>query len=266
LSQKDGTLITLTKGKVLQKYAMLTTNDNSVLKLSLDANTSIILAANSQLEIPAIAFDDGEASDLWLVSGQMRVQAKETQHYFSTQVTHLKISNADLIIIFDPTELKTKVFVFSGAIDFGGTESEELIRVGVHEKSVFQGMYEDGKASYDILLGGRKVAKGKLGIVEPISLADLIKLEGEVSLNKNAIVKMKQKLVRTQDQICEKPFGKLNECSWICDKWDVKNKSCLNHCIRRRCLANGEWADNFIDKAINKRCTQYPLPAELCNY
>lgn len=267
--EKNKDFIRLKKGTTFKKYAFISTGEKSQVKIEVDPDTTLLLNEKSELEIPTISFEEGEVSDIFLVKGELRVQSrKQNQRYYSTLISHQMVSNADFILSFNQNEMKTRLFVFSGVLDFGGTEGEEQARVRAHEKTTFTGVIEDGKPGFDVLLGGRKVAKGRLGVVEAIPAAELSILEKSLSIEKmkvEALLKTKASNVKIKNQICDKPAGRLNDCSWACKKWDKKKKFCLDDCVRRRCNANGNWADVFVDKSLQSRCGPSVL-VEPCNY
>lgn len=266
--EKNKDFVKLKKSTVFKISARISTGEKSLAKIEVDSDTTILLNENSELEIPAISFE-GEVSDLFLVKGEVRIQSRaQNQRFYSTLITHQMASHADFILSFNLNELKTRLFVLSGALDFGGTEAEEQARVQAHEKTMFAGIMEDGKPGFDILLGGKKVAKGQLGIVEAIPVSELSVLEKTLSFEKmkaEAVKKAKAAVVQIKGQICDKPAGRLNDCSWSCKKWDQKSKSCLDDCVRRRCNANGDWADVFVDKSPQSKCASSGV-VEPCNY
>ena len=265
--KQDGKLVKVAKSDIFKKQALLSTEMNSLVKIELDSNTTLLLAENSTLEFPAIAYEEGEVSVANLLSGKLWIQSRgNSERRYTTPISSDVYSNVDFLIEYSTENLKAQVFVFSKGLQFRGTESEDVVRVGAHEKVSFIGIPEKGKPSFDILLGGKKVAKGKLGIVEPLTEPELRQIEKELSfIQKRAAVKKVKQLPRLKNQICEKPFAKINECSWHCFKWDKKRKVCLSDCIRKRCNANGEWSDNFIDKNMKSKCVVVPLAAP-CDY
>jgi hypothetical protein len=115
---------------------------------------------------------------------------------------------------------------------------------------------ENDEIVYDVLLKGKKIPRGKLGLVENFTSEEK-KLYSETQLKKEEIQRLKKSQAEKKSQapprgkndICEQPNGKLNQCAWICENNPKKEKKVCRlenpevHCLRKRCNANGEWAE-----------------------
>jgi len=72
--------------------------------------------------------------------------------------------------------------------------------------------------------------------------------------------------------ICSKPSAQFNQCSWQCVGNSRKNKNCRTdlpnvRCVRKRCNANGEWAEETRLPAQEAHdCPAHGLRVERCDY
>jgi len=159
-------------------------------------------------------------------------------------------------------------------------KAENSALVGAGQKVQFQGVLENNEIVYDILLKGKKIPRGKLGLVQAFSEQEKslysearLKKEAEVRHKKAVAAKRALEKPRDKDAVCAGPEARLNQCAWICENNPKKEKkSCRLElaevkCLRKRCNANGEWAESTEvqkEKAAGL-CGVHPLVKE-CDY
>lgn len=260
--------------EILKEKAVIETKEKAQIRIELDEKNGIILLASSSLEIPVIGFEFGEVSDLVLKSGQLRVQSlDENERYYATAMTRDLYRNADFLMEYDPARAKTMMTVFRGRLEFRGLENEKSIQLASGEGASFSGVIENGEPAFDVLLKGRKVARGVLSsAVTKIDQEDLAELSEKTLLQKPIKPKGPVKPPKKPGQICEDPNAKLNECVWLCQgmkpkmhlkKCDVSKAEVT--CVRRRCNANGLWGDDYTMPTSENRCALKPLVGP-CDY
>ena len=100
---------------------------------------------------------------------------------------------------------------------------------------------EKNDIQYDLLLEGKKIPKGHWGSLTTCNFADYEKIEQEIKekSKKQEDLVLKKKRMDAK-YLCHEPYGQLNDCLW------VKSQ---NECIRKRCDAQGRWADPQTIKA-----------------
>ena len=122
-----------------------------------------------------------------------------------------------------------------------------------------------------MLLKGRKVARGQLQPVVTLKEDQLRQLDQMTSLKTmSPRPKIVKKAPRTEKQICDAPYGELNQCAWVCEgpmkglkKCDLNKKGV--QCVRRRCDANGQWVDPTPLTDLTTRCELSPVVGA-CDY
>lgn len=260
---------TLKLGENLKEKADIQVGDKSQMRIDLSAKTSLLALENSSFLLPFIAWEDGKIEQIDLRKG--RIHLKIGQGETKTVVTALSrdfLNAGEYIYTYEPAAPQIEVMVVSGELEFRGLENEEFVRLKAGEKASFLGVLEGGEPVYDVLLKGRKLARGKLNKVQKIPGSDLkqIKKQNEI---KKVIVKKSPKLERTASQICGAPNAELNQCAWICEKNPKKAKACdLSAgavCVRKRCNANGEWAERTELTPLEAKCGLQPVVLA-CDY
>lgn len=132
-----------------------------------------------------------------------------------------------------------------GSFDAVLFQHEEKIALKALEKVSFQGEFtKDSKnIAFDMLLGGRKIPKGKWNKITSCDFKwaqDLeIKIQNDLaSLQKNKAEKIEKQKQEKKDKdnryLCHSPYGQLSQCHW---------KKTKDGCQRARCNAEGKWMD-----------------------
>lgn len=245
------------KNELLRGHALIETDAGSEVSIAWDADRELTVLAGSQVQVPAIAWETGEAPVILLKAGAIRWRAEKESYNVAlrSDLFEFIAPKTDFIISMDPVHAYTEVKVYRGALNFSCLNGDESEWVKAGQKAGFQGVLENGRIAYDILLKGRKIPRGKLTPVTPLERDEYRpfteaekKREKQLARERHASqAAAAQK--RQKGQICESPLGKYNQCAWIClgnPKGEKKN--CVIgqagvQCVRRRCNANGEWAE-----------------------
>ncbi|GIL17388.1 MAG: hypothetical protein BroJett040_11390 [Oligoflexia bacterium] len=269
---KEGENLTITKGTILKDRATILTGNKSQVQIELDPKTVVILLDNSSLEIPNIN-QDGDVSTVILNYGQARIATQGSgERIYATPLTRDIYPSADFLLSYDRDKARAEVLCFKNGLKFRGQEHEQEAYVGPGERVFFQGIFDGGQLAFDILLKGRKVARGTLSKVERLSEIELNEIEKSTWIKKPEAPKKAKAKPRKSDEICDNPFGKLNQCVWKCENNPKKAKTCaVGHtnskakCVRYRCLANGQWSDPFELTPGQNKCKLSPIVGP-CDY
>lgn len=281
---KNGQRTSLRQKHVLREKAVLETGADSEVKIQLDEKRTLTLLSNSELLIPVISWEGGEAPVLILKSGSLHWQQdlKEKGPYsvaLRSDLFEFIVPGGDFIFSIDPKKALSQVKVMNGTLEFSALNGENSVTVKSGEQASFQGVLEGGEISYDVLLKGRKIPKGTLSSVSAI---DAKELNRAAEAQKKKLKEQAQKKKAEQaaiakskrpGTICAGPPAKLNECVWVClNNPKKEKKNCLVtdpsvSCVRRRCNANGDWAEETpIDaEKASTICQAQPVIAP-CDY
>lgn len=284
LTSKDGKRLQIRSKQVLREKAFIETSLSSRVKIQIDEKRTVILLNASELSIPIIGWEKGETPVIILKSGELHwiqdVHEKGAYNIaLSSDLFEFIAPPGNFIYSIDQHRAFAGVKVFDGAIDFSPLNGEVSVLVKKGQKIGFQGVLEGGDISYDVLLQGKKIPKGRLTEISPIEEQEFAVIAAEEKkrlteiFEKEAQEKAAHAKAKREGQICGAPTAKFNECSWIClNNPKKEKKNCLVSqpavsCVRRRCNANGEWAE---ETAINAEkggntCKAQPVVAP-CDY
>ncbi|MNK22811.1 hypothetical protein D3C87_410920 [compost metagenome] len=259
---KDGKRIFAKRKQALIEQAQIETSLSSRVKIDLDGQRSFIVQEASEVMLPAISWESGQAPVLLLKKGAVRWQqpAKERPYNVAVRSDLFEFipPAGDYVFIFEPSRAYAEVRVFDGGMEFSALNGEDSVWVKAGQQVGFQGVLEGGQIAYDVLLKGKKIPRGKLTAVVALDKNDLKLEEARIQALKKEEARKKAAVQNALDKaqregiICEAPKARLNECSWICEKNPKgEKKACLTSrpdvsCTRRRCNANGQWAEDTV--------------------
>ncbi len=269
--------VDLKKNDVLTEHAKIVTSADAEVKIALDPYTQVIVFENSVLELPVITWGQGEVLDLQLQKGKIQVSCeKDCVRQYTTPLSKNVFTNGVFILDYRPEFPYVELTALHGEQEFRGLENESMIKIKGGQKVVFQGLKENDEVAYDVLLKGRKVARGQLQAVVTLPANEIEALDDKSKKLKPIVVAKIPAPPRLPNQICEAPFAELNQCAWTCEGLSKKKKPMKNiktcdisqagvHCVRRRCNANGQWEDATILTQSAQRCETQPIVAG-CDY
>ncbi len=271
--------------EVLREKAHLSVGPKARVQIQLDADRVFTLRADTELQVPAISWDSGEVPVLNLKRGSIEwKQAKGGKSAYNTVISsplfQFIAPGGHYSLTIDPRKAWAQAQMFEGQMVFSALNAEESVQISSGQQVDFQGQIEDDEIAYDVLLQGRRIPKGALGKVVPLNLEDHKRLLEEEKVKRAQVEAQKKQekakalKLKKDGAICDKPFGRLNDCSWTCtNKKKNKQGLCLpvenqaTLCVRHRCNANGDWAeatDLSVDQAAVK-CKSETIVSE-CDY
>lgn len=246
--------------QVLIERAAFETGVGAQVTVQLDEKRRFMVLADSRVELPSISWESGEAPVVLLKRGSLRWQEEVGKRYniaLRSDLFEFLSPVGDFVFSFHPEEVWAEVRVIRGSMEFSAMNAEDTALVTAEQKCRFQGVREGGEIVYDVLLKGKKIPRGKLGLVENFtaeekklySEARRKKLEAAERRRRVEVEQQKQVAARSKDDICTGPAAKLNQCVWVCENNPKSEKKLCRlerpevRCVRKRCNANGEWAE-----------------------
>jgi len=268
-TDRDGKVGVPKKKQVLIEKATLETEEKAQILIQVDALRSLRLYAGGRVELPAISWETGEAPVILLKYGRLRWLELPQKTYniaLRSDIFEFLSPVGDFVFSYDPKTAFAEVKALQGSMQFSAMNAEEVALVTAGQKCSFQGVLEGGQVVYDILLKGKKIPQGKLGLVQSLTSEEKelysqgpTKQKPQKKNDKSVVKKAIEGGVASNPMaICKSPAGVLNQCSWTCEGNPKKEKnSCLFEnpgvrCVRKRCNANGEWSEETVvskDKA-----------------
>ena len=280
---KDGKRI-LVKGKPkLIEKALIETSLGARVKVDLDGERTFWVQEASEVSMPAISWESGQAPVLILKLGSLRWQQSSEKAAYNvalrSDLFEFIPPAGDFVFSIIPDKAYTEVKVFKGKIEFSALNAEDSVTVKAGEQAGFQGVIEGGQIAYDILLKGKKIPRGKLTGVKAVDVGEIKAEEERLALLKKAQEAKKKAALKAVESIkkagyiCEKPAGRLNECAWTCEGNPKGEKKVCQvqtagvSCVRQRCNANGQWAEmTSLSAEIGATACMAQITVAPCDY
>lgn len=263
---------TVKSGHLFKDKAHLRTEANSQVDIALAEGSRLVVTENSEIEIPGIAWENGEILEIRLIQGQIRYECdSDCNRKITTPIYEESLPDGDFVLNYDSKVPAIGFAVLKGKADFKGLENEASIVVPEGKKVRFTGVMEGGEPAFDVLLKGRKVARGQASDLQDLTDSEKTfwKKRDEVVKKEAAKVAKAQKVIRKTSQICASPLGELNQCAWQCSRNPKSAKDCAVNsgavCVRTRCNANGEWSDRTELPAAGNKCGLKTV-VDVCDY
>ncbi len=244
--------------EILREKAIIKTEANSRIDIGIDEERTMTVLESSEVGIPEIAWESGQFAELIIKSGEIMWQqdrAPNNNIVIKSPVFEVKPPIGISGFLYDEDKVLAEAKVYAGAMEFSALNAETSVILTSGKSVQFKGVKEDGEVAYDVLLKGRRIPKGQLEKTKdlPESLMKIYSSQAVADRKKADLKKILQAKAKSETlgvgQICAKPGGKLNECSWSClQNPKHERNNCLAElsgvaCVRRRCNANGLWGE-----------------------
>lgn len=253
------------RDRLLEKFHARLSDPSSELVLELYEKLELEAFSGSEFLMPNISWETRQISEIQLLRGSIQLDSSSREYSnlkIKSPLFEVSVPEGNLLLSFDPVLAVASLMVFKGDVVFGGLNAEETVTLKSGEKVSFQGVKEEDEISYDLLLQGRKVPKGKLGPVEKITNADLKKYSPDGKLKKKqeqlllAQKKRQKNSSELNGQICRHPAAPMNYCEW--------SLNAKKQCVRRRCTADGLWKDP--QTVSETQCQSKNAQVKPCDY
>ena len=223
-------------------------------RIELGQDQTLLVFSNTRLRLGEIDPTTGLFKNIYLESGQIRIisQTFGTSINIQSPVTDFSVNQADMIFSYNEELKQFETRVFKGNLNFKCLNCEAVAQLENGFRAVFQAETFEGEPSFDHLLHGVKVARGKLTPPIQMSEEEITKWIAEYNVIKQ--VKPSHKTAKKKvapklpGQICGEPNAKFNQCVYKCVNNPKGEKECRTdmatvQCLRQRCNANGEWKE-----------------------
>lgn len=251
--------IKLTKNLELSQNFKIKTNENQFVKIKINDIYILNIYNNSEIQIvSSLSTDNITMYSVKLIFGQIYIHTIDSEEnnnkvakndyllqlesdFFDWQLTSEHKIN--LLLNYDAVNAKIDFCNKTDAFDISLFNHEKIQKLTKLQSVAFQGINEDSKLAFDILLKGRKIPKGQWQVPQQCSFTKIEDLEKKLATSElqnsksaKAVLYKKNELKKFNDAkyLCHNPYGQMNECSWVLSE---------KKCYRTRCNAEGNWSD-----------------------
>jgi hypothetical protein len=192
-------------------------------------------------EFSAPGAPDSRKALMNLIKGKIRNQVEQKYNgktsYFkvSTRGAVAGVRGTDFVVSHsEDGKLETNVETLHGKVILGNMNESDYREVAKGEGATFSAPLGASDAEL--------VAHGKL--------SDVYKIPPErmADIDRDSRMDIARRKTASDEPICEKPKGRLNQCLWKCEGNPEGSRTCRTDlpqvkCTRTRCNANGHWAE-----------------------
>ena len=272
LKQPDGTKNLAASGmSVFEKDSILTEGDGKVFVEFKDGNL-IQVQNNSAVKIDQyeVAAEKRKAV-IDLLRGQLRNQVKQkyngetTSYQIKTKTAVAGVRGTDFVVTFsDGEKLETGIQTLEGKVVLANSDYSRSIDISKGEQASYvvtnTGVFDEADIS-------EFVARGYMTPVNKLTASQIAKINAE-TLGGNS----GRKVAGAKKSICSAPKAELNQCAWKCVNNPAGAKTCQTDlpevsCLRKRCNANGEWAEETrLPASYRDQCAPSGEKVAPCDY
>lgn len=247
--------------KVFEKDYIETGADGK-LKIKFKDDNVVNLTPDSKLTIEEHAFDPAKGNKktlLNLIYGKVRSSVKQSyngENYYEikTKTAVAGVRGTDFVVSYrddEKNKIESTVQTISGSVVLSDVKKTKKTSIPASTFASF--VIEKGNENVfnesDI---GNFIARGYLTPVFKMTSEELRQLEINTNFSQEedseARTLASSNKVEDGKSICSSPSGDFNQCAWICNNNPKGEKKCRTDlptvdCVRKRCNANGRWAE-----------------------
>jgi hypothetical protein len=207
-----------------------------------------------------------------LLRGQIRNQVKQkyngqtSSYQIKTKTAVAGVRGTDFVAGFKEGEkLETEIKTLEGKVVLANQDYSQSLEITEGQQAAYVVAASSVFGQDEI---NEFVARGYMTPVYKMTDAELAKLDAGTRVGETG----KREIAAAKKMICKEPKAELNQCSWHCENNPKSEKSCRTDmpdvsCVRRRCNANGEWAEETRTPASSKdQCASHGFKVAPCDY
>lgn len=241
-------------------------------KIETDAGARFRVAFSDTFEVTVLSSSRTqmlEKNKLSLSGGALRLKTKHVTlldpYWVETPTAQVALAHGDFLISYNEDSGELQLQILNGEARVKGRGQNEEVTLSGSSRVSFFAALDQGEPVWDMLTHGQKMIRGYFSKVDVIRADMLAKLSEDSMVaslppkpKKKVVVISKAELQKQRLQICEKPGGQFNQCLWT--------RQNDGSCARKRCNANGNWADEVrLPASYSTSCGQKPKVAP-CDY
>lgn len=221
-------------GKTINEADILETGEDGQLKITFTDNNQLMLTPKSKVDLREYKLEHGKEKSrvlLDFIYGKIRNTVKPkyddtTENFYriKTPTAVAGVRGTDFVASFDDAKV-TNIATLNGKVVLAAVDDLSSVEIPAGQETSYVPATDKKKGYFS---------------------------EAHV-LNNEAIAKLEESFDFKRPEpkeICHAPKGLFNDCSWTCENNPKNAKICRTDlpqvkCIRRRCNANGAWAEEL---------------------
>lgn len=262
----------------LREYDTIITASNGRLQAKLANGNLINVLPNSMLKMTEVDLDQ-EKTLMDLYKGKVRSsvnsKVKLSSGFFKvrTKSAVAGVRGTDFVVTYEVTQKAvTKVQTIEGSVELAsGDEKQKQTVLGGQEASFVVAANDSEMFSDDEI--NDFIARGYMTPVYKMTANEVDDLKWKTNaLNNPEVGRHLASKKQSGKNICAEPRAELHQCKWTCENNPQGEKRCRTdlpqvHCVRKRCNANGEWADETrLPATYFDKCAAAGDHVDKCDY
>ncbi len=268
------------KDMVVHESDSIITNAEGKVQITMKDGNSINILPNSQTKLTKMQAEGDEKSTLIdLIKGKVRskvVKKYKGAEYFKvrTQSAVAGVRGTEFVVSYEVGEKAiTKVQTLEGAVDLKSKDEKQTQSLLAGQEGSFVVAANTNEVFSEDEINSF-VSRGYMTPVYKLTESELKKLNIDTNMDGDQVVEQAVAKLKPMkgEQICAAPKGNLNQCAWECMNNPSGEKKCRTdlskvNCVRRRCNANGEWADELrLPASYQDYCAPQGVQVKECDY
>lgn len=247
-------------GGAVHEGEALVTGKDTKLQMEFKDTNIINVSADSNVELKQVDYqerNEDKRTIINLIKGRVRNKVKQKYkgansfYRVETRGAVAGVRGTDFVVsrLGDNGGSRdiTKVETIEGAVAFAQRDSKDEVSINAGETASFVIAANTNSQVFDDQEIKEFIAKGYMTPVYKLTAQELQALDWETRIKDKETRSVASESQGGED-ICDMPLAKLNQCSWRCENNPKGEKRCRTdlpqvNCVRTRCNANGEWAE-----------------------
>lgn len=280
--EPSGTQRLVRRGEEVHVRDKVKTGNEGEIKIQFQDTNELHIQPRS--EVLMVEYESDAKMDrralLNLIQGKVRSKVKQKYRGDASSFYQVRTKSAvagvrgtDFVVSFDVGDRQvTKVETLTGSVALANADQSETVEVskGAYASYVVEpnstGVFSEEEIS-------EFVARGYMTPLHHMSSEELEKLDWESEVGD----KPKRNVASAPQQgqkksVCQAPQGDINQCYWTCQNNPPGEARCRTDlsqvsCVRRRCNANGLWADETrLPASFHDQCNSSGMRVDACDY
>ena len=272
LKLPDGSKVAAAMGTIIYEHDSLQTEKTGKVNIEFKDGNLVQVQADTMVRIDQYEMnEDKRKAVIELLKGQLRNQVKQkynghtSTYQVKTKTAVAGVRGTDFVISYNSGEkVETDIRTIEGRVVLANNDYSQSLEIGAGEQAAYVVAANEVFGQDEI---NEFVARGYMTPVYRMSEKEVAQLINNTSAKDSV-----RQVAAFKQVICSAPKAELNQCSWTCQNNPKGEKNCRTDlsevsCVRRRCNANGKWAEESrLPASSREQCQPTGQKVAPCDY
>lgn len=273
LKLPDGSKVAVELGANIHEHDSLSTDKTGKVSIEFKDGNLVQVQADTMVRIDQYEMNEEKRKAvIELLKGQLRNQVKQkynghtSTYQVKTKTAVAGVRGTDFVVSYNVGEkIETEIRTIEGKVVLANKDYSQSLEVSAGEQSSYVVASNEVFGQEEI---NEFVARGYMTPVYRMNEKELAQLVNGTKVSETVA----RNTAATKVNICANPKAELNQCSWTCQNNPKGEKTCRTdlpkvNCVRHRCNANGEWAEESrLPASFRESCAPNAVKVAPCDY